>query len=51
MHPSMDEDLDKLQHVIVTSDTIWDPMDLDHLIGIEDNIYHPAMDPMIDEDF
>ena len=49
IHPSADEDLDNLPHVIVTSDDIWDPTILDHLIDIENDIYHPAMDPMIDK--
>ena len=35
MQASMDEDLDKLPHVIITSDHIWDPTVLDHLIDIE----------------
>ena len=49
MQPSTDEDLDTLPHVIVTSDETWDPTVLDHSINIENNIYCPAMDPMIDE--
>ena len=52
MHPSMDEDLDWLPHVIITSDDIWDPTVLDHLIDIKKDIYHPTMDSKIDdEDF
>ena len=30
MHPSTDDDLDKLPHVIVTSNDTWDPTVLDH---------------------
>ena len=52
MHASMDEDLDHLPHVIVTSDDIWDPTVLDHLIDIENDIYNPTIDSNIDdEDF
>ena len=52
MYPCMDEDLDCLPHVIMTSDDIWDPTVLDHLIESENYIYHPAMDSIIDdEDF
>ena len=38
IQPSMDEDLDQLPHVIITSDDIWDPTVLDHLIDIENAI-------------
>ena len=40
MQPSMDEDLDKLPHVIITSDDIWDHTVLDHTIDIENDTYH-----------
>ena len=40
MQPSMDEDLDKLPHVIITSDNICNHTVLDHSIHIEDDIYH-----------
>ena len=49
MQPSLDEDLDQLPHVIITSDDIWDPTVLDHLIDIENDIYHPSN--INDEDF
>ena len=49
MQPSTDEDLDKLPHVIITSDDIWDPTVLDHSINIENYTCHPTMDSMIDE--
>ena len=49
MQASMDEDLDKLPHVIC-SDDIWDPTILDHSIDIKNDIYHPGMDPRIDEE-
>ena len=50
MQASMDEDLYKLPHVIITSDDIWDPTVLDHLIDIENDIYHLGMDSNIDEE-
>ena len=50
MHPSVDEDLDHLPHVIITSDDIWDPTVLDHSINIENDTYHPTMDSIIDEE-
>ena len=34
MQPSMDEDLHKFPHVIITSDDIWDPSVLDYSIDI-----------------
>ena len=40
MQPSMDEDLDKLPHVMITSDNICNPTVLDHSIDIEDDLYH-----------
>ena len=40
----------KLPHVIITSDDIWDPTVLDHLIDIENDTYHPATDPTIVEE-
>ena len=49
MQPSTDEDLDKLPHVIITSDDILEPTVLDHSIDIENDIYHPAIDSNIDE--
>ena len=48
MQPSTNEDLDKLPPVIITSDDKWDPTVLDHLIDIDNDIYHPAMNAMID---
>ena len=50
MHPSTDEDLDHLPHVIATSDDIWDPSVLDYSIDIENNIYHPTMNSNINEE-
>ena len=50
MQPSTDEDLDKLPHVIIASDDIWDPTILDHSIDIANDTYHPIMDPTIDEE-
>ena len=50
MQPSTDEDPYKLPHVIVTSDDIWYPTVLDHLIDIKNDTYHPAMDPIINEE-
>ena len=47
---SMDDDLDKLPHVVITNDNIWDPTVLNHLIDIENDIYHPTMDSNIDEE-
>ena len=46
MQPSTDDNLDKLPHVITTSDT-WDPTVLDHSFDLENDIYHPAMDSNI----
>ena len=40
----------QLPHVIITSDDIWDPTILDHYIDVENDIFHPSMDPMIDEE-
>ena len=52
IHHSMDEDLDELPHVIIMSDDILDSTVLDHLIDIENDIYHATIDPNIDkEDF
>ena len=50
MQHSTDEDLNKLPHILITSDEIWDPTVLDHLIDIENDIYHPVMDPTVDEE-
>ena len=50
IQPSMDEDLDQLSHVIITSDAIWDATVLDHSIDIENDIYHPAMDSNINDE-
>ena len=47
IHPSTDEDLKHLPHVIITSDEIWDPI---VLIDIENNIYPPTMDSNIDKE-
>ena len=38
MQPSTNEDLDKLAHIIITSDDVWDPTVLDHSIDIENDI-------------
>ena len=52
MQPSIDDDLDRLPHVIITNDDIWDPTVLDHLIDLEHDIIRPAIDSNInDEDF
>ena len=34
----------------MTSGDVWDPTVLDHLIVIENDIYHPTMDSNIDKD-
>ena len=49
MQPPMDDDLDNLPHVIVTSDDIWDPSVHDHTIDIPTDTYHPAMGSNINE--
>ena len=52
VQPSIDDDLDRLTHVIITNDDIWDPTVLDHLIDLEHDIIHPGIDSNInDEDF
>ena len=51
MHLSTDDNLDWLPHVIVTSDDIWDLTLTDHLIDIENDIYHPAMDSNGDDEY
>ena len=50
MQPSMDKDLDKLPHVIITSNDIWEPTVLDHSIDIEHDFYHSSMDSNINEE-
>ena len=51
MQPSMDDNLDKLPHVILLMITdIWDPTVLDHSIDIKNDTYHPNMDSNIDEE-
>ena len=50
MQPPMDDEIDNLPHVIVTSDDISDPTVLNHLIDISNDTYHPAMDSNINEE-
>ena len=50
MHRSMDEDLDCLPHVIITSEDIWDPTVLNLSIDLENDTYHPTMDSTINEE-
>ena len=50
MQPSMDDDLDKLPHIIITTDDMWDPTVLDHSIDTENDIHHPTTDSNIDEE-
>ena len=44
IQPSMDDNLDILPYVIITSDDIWDSTVLDHSIDFENDVYHPTMD-------
>ena len=46
MQPSMNEDLDKLPHVIITSDDIWNPTVLEHSIDMEQygHLTQPAIE-------
>ena len=44
MKPPTDDKLDSLPHVIITSDDIWYPTVLDHLIDISNDIYHSNID-------
>ena len=50
IQPPMDDDLDNLPHVIVTSNGIWDPTVLNYLIDIPNDTYHPVMDSSINEE-
>ena len=50
MCPLMDDNLENLPHVVITSDDIWDPTILDNSIGPSNHTYHPPMDLHIDED-
>ena len=38
MQPSMNEDLDKLPHVIITSDDIWNPIDMEQYRHLTQNM-------------
>ena len=47
LHPTTDEEVDYLPHVIITNDDSWDPTILDLFIDIENDTYHPTMDSNI----
>ena len=50
MQPPTGDELDNIQHVIMTKIDIWDHTVLNYSIDISNDTYHPAMDSNSDEE-